>query len=108
MTQARTVKGVAVSPGLALGPVHVVRATAEGVPTWSVGKDEVERELERIVAAIAAASLELERRQRLVARESSEADAQIFAVRRMILRDPAWWKKCPPRWPTSASTPRPR
>lgn len=89
MTQARTVKGVAVSPGLALGPVHVVRATAEGVPTWSVGKEEVEHELERLEGAIAAASLELERRQRLVARESSDADAQIFAVHRMVLRDPA-------------------
>lgn len=89
MTQARTVNGVAVSPGLALGPVHVVRATAEVVPLWSVGRDEVDRELGRIELAIEAASLELERRQRIVAREASEADAQIFAVHRMILQDPA-------------------
>ena len=89
MTQARTINGVAVSPGLALGPVHVVRATASVVPVWSVGREEVERELERIGRAIESASSELERRQRLVARETSEADAQIFAVHRMILQDPA-------------------
>lgn len=89
MTQARTVNGIAVSPGLALGPAHVVRATAEVVPVWSVGRDEVDRELGRIERAIEAASAELERRQRIVAREATEADAQIFAVHRMILQDPA-------------------
>ena len=59
------------------------------MPVWSVGRDEVERELERIERAIEAATAELERRQRIVARGASEADAQIFAVHRMILQDPA-------------------
>ena len=89
MTQARTVNGIPVSPGLALGAVHVVRATNQVVPTWSVSREEVDRELSRIEQAIEAASTELERRQRLVAVETNDAEAQIFAVHRMILQDPA-------------------
>jgi hypothetical protein len=36
MAQQRTIKGTAVAPGLALGPVHIVRATPHVVPTWTV------------------------------------------------------------------------
>src|SRR5438046_2386187 len=39
MTQMRIIKGVAVAPGLALGPVHVVHATPNIVPTWSVREE---------------------------------------------------------------------
>jgi phosphoenolpyruvate-protein phosphotransferase len=87
MARARTVHGVPVSPGLAIGPVHVVRAAPDAVPTWSVAELEVANEIERLRGAVAAASAELQRRERLVARESSERDAQIFAVHRMILAD---------------------
>jgi phosphotransferase system enzyme I (PtsI) len=66
----------------------VVRASAGKVPTWSVGPDEVAREIERVRLATATASEELERRQRIVSEQTSEADAQIFAVHRAILQDP--------------------
>lgn len=88
LSQLRTINGVAVSPGLALGPVHVVRAAAHVVPTWSVGSHRVEHEVERLHRALESTGDELERRQRIVAAETSEADAQIFAVHRMILKDP--------------------
>jgi len=89
MAQVRTVNGVAVSPGLALGPAHVVRAEPGVVPLWSIGPEEVEKEIDRVKRAIKSASEELHRRQRIVAIEASDADAQIFAVHRMILSDPA-------------------
>ena len=89
MAQVRTVNGVAVSPGLGLGPVHVVRADPGAVPLWSIGTEEVEREIGRVKRAIESASEELQHRQRVVASEASDADAQIFAVHRMILKDPA-------------------
>ena len=88
MTQVRTVNGVAVSPGLALGPVHVVRTDPGVVPLWSVGPEEVEPEVARVRRAIESASEELLRRQRIVASQTSDADAQIFAVHRMVLQDP--------------------
>lgn len=88
MARARTINGTAVSAGLALGPVHVVRATADTAPTWSVSSEEVPKEIERLERAVRDASAELERRQEIVARQAGEADAQIFAVHRMILQDP--------------------
>ena len=88
MARARTLNGTAVSPGLALGPVHVVRAAEDITPTWSVNSEEVANEIERLEQAVHTASEELERRRLIVARETGEADAQIFAVHRMILQDP--------------------
>jgi len=89
MAPKRIITGVAISPGLALGPIHVVRAAADGVPVWSIAPDEVEQEVERLRAALRAAGDEMQRRQRLVAAQAGEKDAQIFAVHRMILQDPA-------------------
>ncbi len=88
MARVRTVHGTAVSPGLSIGPVHVVRAKADAVPTWSVSEGDVAAEIERLKAAVVSASEELGRRQKLVALQSSEREAQIFAVHRMILQDP--------------------
>jgi phosphoenolpyruvate-protein phosphotransferase len=88
MARARTIHGVSVSPGLAIGPVHVVRAAPDAVPHWSVPEADIESEIARLRRAIAAASEELLRRQRLVAEQTGERDAQIFAVHRMILQDP--------------------
>lgn len=84
----RLVQGTAVSPGLALAPVHVVRASPAEVPTWSIPEDEVARELERLGRALEVARAELAARQRLVAAEAGEKDAEIFGVHRMILSDP--------------------
>ena len=88
MARVRTINGTAVSAGLAIGPVHVVRATANNAPTWSVSAHEVAKEIERLERAVRDASAELERRQEIVAQQAGEADAQIFAVHRMILQDP--------------------
>ena len=88
MAQARSIKGTAVAPGLAMGPVHVVRAHPERVPTWTLREDEIADELARLERAVAAVSKRLEERKRRVAAQVSQQDAEIFAVHRMILDDP--------------------
>ncbi len=93
MAQLRIIKGTPVAPGLALGPVHVVRAAPDEIPTWTVPEDEVEREVARLHTAIDEASDELRRRQRLVAQQTGEKDAEIFAVHRMLLTDPGTSRK---------------
>jgi phosphotransferase system enzyme I (PtsI) len=93
MAHLRIIKGTPVAPGLALGPVHVVRAAPDVVPTWTVPEEEIDRELHRLHSALDAASDELRRRQRLVAQQSSERDAEIFAVHRMLLTDPSTVRK---------------
>ena len=88
MARARTVHGTSVSPGLAIGPVHVVPAAPNAVPHWSVGEEDLASEIGRLREAVAAAASEMARRQQLVAAQSGEREAQIFAVHRMILQDP--------------------
>ncbi|MEZ6014240.1 MAG: phosphoenolpyruvate--protein phosphotransferase [Planctomycetota bacterium] len=82
------VQGIAVAPGLALGPVHVVRARPDVVPTWVVRDGEVELELARLNEAIDRVSVHLEQHQESARRLAGEKDAGIFAVHRMILQDP--------------------
>ncbi len=89
----RTIQGIAVSPGLASGPVYVVRASPGEVPTWSIPEDEVEREIERLRRALEEARADLTSRQRIVAKQAGEKDAEIFAVHRMILSDPGALKQ---------------
>ena len=86
--RARIIHGTAVSPGLALGPVYAARSTSQNVTTWSVREEDIDREVERLRGAIRTASEELIRRQKLVAAQASEKDAEIFAVHRMVLQDP--------------------
>jgi phosphotransferase system enzyme I (PtsI) len=92
MISDRTIQATSVSPGLAIGPVHVVQAGQTEVPIWTVGEDEVHRELGRLADAVHVASQELERRQLEVARSAGKKDAEIFAVHRMILQDPTSMK----------------
>ncbi len=93
MAQLRIIKGIPVSRGLALGPVHVVGAKAETVPTWSVPGSEIAREIDRLHAAIEHTSAELLRRQALVAAQAGAKDAEILSVHRMLLQDPSSKRK---------------
>ena len=93
MAQLRIVKGTPVSSGLALGRVHIVRATPKVVPTWSIPGEEIEKEIERLGRAIALTGQELQRRKELVAAQSGPKDAEILSVHRMLLEDPAARKR---------------
>ncbi|NOT32252.1 MAG: phosphoenolpyruvate--protein phosphotransferase [Planctomycetes bacterium] len=82
------VQGTAVAPGLALGSVQIVLTGPLDVPTWSVKREDVPFEIGRLAAALNAAAERLEERQRAVAATAGAKDAEIFAVHRMILKDP--------------------
>ncbi len=88
MAAPRSVKGICVSAGLAIGPVHVVRARPERVPEWSLPPEEIAPEIQRLADAMRVADADLAGRQAQVAEETSEKDAEIFAVHRTILQDP--------------------
>ncbi len=84
----RSIQGVPVAPGLAVGPVHVVHAGPKDVPVWTVSKEDVPLEIGRLAEAVNAAAEKLEQRQERVATTASQKDAKIFAVHRLILQDP--------------------
>jgi len=82
------VQGVAVAPGLALGGVHIVLTGPADVPTWTVKREDVPLEIGRLALALNVAAERLEERQRTVSASAGAKDAEIFAVHRMILKDP--------------------
>jgi len=85
----RPIKGTPVAPGLAHGALHVVRARADVVPTWTIRGDEVASERARVEEAVTEAAATLQRRQETVRETVGQQDAGIFAVHRMILEDPS-------------------
>jgi len=89
MTRQRNIKGTSVAPGLAMGPVHVVRAARDAVPTWSIPEQDVLNEVGRLHEAIDHVCAELESRRSVVAEQANEQDANILAVHGMIVRDPS-------------------
>jgi len=68
--------------------VHIVLTGPTVVPTWSVKREDVPLEIGRLAQALTAAGERLEERQRAVASSAGAKDAEIFAVHRMILKDP--------------------
>lgn len=88
MPPSKSIRGIAVSPGLAMGPVHVLRAAPDLVPTWSLRESEVPEEIGRLTRALAAVDRRLDLQRKAVASVASEKDAEILAVHRMILLDP--------------------
>ncbi|MEE8146824.1 MAG: phosphoenolpyruvate--protein phosphotransferase [Longimicrobiales bacterium] len=84
-----TIQGTAVAPGLALGPVHVVRARSDVVPIWTIAGGDVEAEVERLAAALEETQEQLGRQRDLVHEATGSQDAEIFSLHRMVLQDPS-------------------
>ncbi|MEC8495043.1 MAG: phosphoenolpyruvate-utilizing N-terminal domain-containing protein [Planctomycetota bacterium] len=82
------ISAVSVSPGLCLGPVHVVRARLDAAPIWSIRAQEVEAEISRLDRAVESVTKVLERRRADVAAAVGVRDAGILRVQHMILQDP--------------------
>ncbi len=83
------IKGTAVAPGIALGPIHIVRAHPGAVPIWTIPADEIDSEIGRLHEALSTTEKQLERQRLQVLESAGERDAGIFAVHSMILQDPA-------------------
>ena len=82
------IQGLSVSPGLGLGPVHVVRARLDSAPIWTLRAAEVDAEVRRLEGAVERVIGVLGVRQSEVAEAVGEQDASILGVHQMILQDP--------------------
>ncbi len=83
----RTIKGVAVSPGVAVGPALVVRWEAPVVPDAPVGRDGVEAEVTRLTEALAHARERIARSRAKASERAGEEEARIFDAQLLILED---------------------
>jgi phosphotransferase system enzyme I (PtsI) len=83
----RQLKGIGVSPGIAVGPVVVVRWALPEVPNRVVGRTQVEKEVRRLRAAIKDVKRQLgELRERAVDRAGVD-EARIFDAQILMLED---------------------
>ncbi|GIW93480.1 MAG: phosphoenolpyruvate-protein phosphotransferase [Pirellulaceae bacterium] len=93
-------KGLAVSPGVAIGTAYCIQEVFVAADRHVVPKDDVAAELARYRAACEATARDLESLQEKVTAQVGRQTGAIFAVHRAILRDPAFTQRVP-HWITT-------
>jgi len=80
--------GIAASPGIGIGPVHIVDPEEIDVPAGPITPERVEEEQARFRGAIEASASEVQALREKIAAETSEEHAGILDAQLEILRDP--------------------
>jgi phosphotransferase system enzyme I (PtsI) len=83
----RLIKGIAVSPGVAVGPALVVRWEAPVVPDVPIGPGQVAAETSRLTEAMSYARDRIAHSRAKAAERAGEEEARIFDAQLMILED---------------------
>jgi phosphotransferase system enzyme I (PtsI) len=84
---SRTIAGVSASPGVAIGPVHLLRWEVPEVPSRIVADEAIPSELQRLAAAIDTAIERLRRVRDAAEKNAGAEEAAIFDVQISILED---------------------
>lgn len=87
MSQRRVLRGVGVSPGLAIGPVVVLEWDLPDVPHRVVGAERVDAEVERLRQAIAAVREHLADLRERAQERIGPDEAKIFDAQLLMLED---------------------
>lgn len=83
----RVIKGVAVSPGVAVGPALVVRWEAPAVPDVTISPAQVAAETRRLGEAMAYARERIAHSRDKAAERAGEEEARIFDAQLLMLED---------------------
>src|SRR5262245_39278302 len=83
-------RGIPVSAGVAIGPALVLDAEGVRVPQARVPQQQVEAEVARLHAALAAAAFEAMQSQRDITARLGPKYGSIFAAHALIFEDPAF------------------
>src|SRR5262245_7992330 len=81
-------RGIAVSPGVAIGPALVLGSEDFRIPRRFVQVDAVDTELARLHAALAASVAEIAGHEQLAAARLGQQYGAIFAAHRQLAQDP--------------------
>jgi phosphotransferase system enzyme I (PtsI) len=81
-------RGIAVSPGVAIGPALVMGAESFRIPKRFVSIDAVDMELARFRTAVETTCQEIELHETLAKERLGAEHAMIFTAHRMLVRDP--------------------
>ena len=83
-----TMSVLAISPGIALGPVYLHRATSNATTMTKIHAEQIEAELQHLQRALAAAIQELAALREQVAQMVGHSEADIFEAQQLMLEDP--------------------
>lgn len=83
--QGRTLRGIAVSSGIAIGPAYVVDRRKQHIETRDIEQSEVDDELERFITALADTQAQLEA---IEGRLPHGEHRQILKAQQLMLEDP--------------------
>jgi len=83
-------KGIAVSPGIAVGTAFVVSEIYVGGKSAKIASGDVKSELDRFESARQRTAMDLKNLERKVAAQVGPEEAAIFAVHGSMLRDPGF------------------
>ncbi|MBP90791.1 MAG: phosphoenolpyruvate--protein phosphotransferase [Planctomycetaceae bacterium] len=89
----RTLQGIAVSPGVAIGEALIVDNEGFRIPRRFVMRDAVDDELERLDHAIDAVAAEIETNRDAVSNRLGEQYGAIFSAHVQMLRDPSLYRE---------------
>lgn len=87
MNPSECLKGIGVSPGIAIGEACVMDDHRSRLPLYHLTSEQVDNEIERLKAAIAAAKAELESIRKLAAPRLGESHLYILDVGILLLGD---------------------
>src|SRR5690349_18326756 len=79
---------LAISAGVAIGPVHLSRSASTSVAHGTISTEQVGSELQRLQQALEHATRELQALSARVAQAVGQSEADIFEAQQMILEDP--------------------
>jgi len=85
-----TLRGIPVSPGVAIGPALVLDSEGVRIPQRRVPHEQVECEVARLHSALAAAAFEANQTQRDITSRLGAKYGSIFAAHALIFEDPAF------------------
>jgi phosphotransferase system enzyme I (PtsI) len=89
----RTLRGIAASPGYAVGPVHRIVKRPPELPSRTVTAEQVEAEVDRFRAAVGQARAEIRVLMEKLERELGPAEARILGSHLLILEDELTWDR---------------
>ncbi len=81
-------KGIAASPGIAVGKAYILEKEEYCILEYKIKKEEVEEELKRFEAAVENSKKDLNKIKKRVEKELGEREAYIFQAHLYILEDP--------------------
>ncbi len=85
----RRFQGLGVSPGLARGPVFVLRRSDESLPDYTIRPEDVPAEIARFEAALVATRIQILEMQAKIAEAIGAKDAGIFDAHLLVVEDRA-------------------